>query len=55
MLANTAEGILSVPELEVYESISKNYSLESARERAMELLKKNALSLGAGEEDIERK
>ncbi len=53
MLANTTEGILSVPELEVYESISKNYSLESARERAMELLKKNALSLGAREEDIE--
>ncbi len=53
MLANTAEGILSVPELEVYESISKNYSLESARKRAMELLKKNALSLGAREEDIE--
>jgi N-methylhydantoinase A/oxoprolinase/acetone carboxylase beta subunit len=53
MLANTTEGILSVPELEVYESISKNYSLESARKRAMELLKKNALSLGAREEDIE--
>ncbi|HZX21637.1 MAG TPA: hydantoinase/oxoprolinase family protein, partial [Clostridia bacterium] len=44
---------LSVPELGVYEKISENYTLGNARQRAVELLKESALSLGAGEDTIE--
>ena len=53
MVADTEQQILSVPELGVYEKISENYTLGNARERAIELLKKSALSLGAEEGTIE--
>lgn len=53
MVADTARGILSVPELEVYEKISRNYTLDLARKRAMELLRESAISLGAKEEELE--
>src|SRR5690606_25042319 len=53
MIADTAKGILSVPELEVYETIDKNYTLDLARKRAMELLKESAISRGAKEEELE--
>lgn len=53
MVADTEQQILSVPELGVYEKISGNYTLGNARERAIELLKKSALSLGAEEGTIE--
>ena len=53
MLADTSQRILSVPELEVYEKISKNYTLNSARKKAIELLKKSSISLGAKEDEIE--
>jgi N-methylhydantoinase A/oxoprolinase/acetone carboxylase beta subunit len=53
MLADTALGILSVPELGIYEKISKSYTLNNAKERAMELLKTSAISMGAEEDNIE--
>lgn len=53
MLADTAQGILSVSELGVYEKISKNYSLEDAEKRARELLRDAVMDMGSKEEDIE--
>ena len=53
MIVDTAKGILSVPELEIYESINKNYTLDKARNRALALVKESALSLGANEDEIE--
>lgn len=53
MIVDTAKGILSVPELEIYENVSKNYSLDLAREKALDLVKKSALSLGAKEDEFE--
>lgn len=53
MLADTAQGILSVPELGVYEKIPKNYSLDEAKQKALSLLKEAALSMGLKKEDIE--
>ncbi len=53
MVADTERQILSVPELGVYEKISENYTLGNARQRAVELLKESALSLGAEENTIE--
>ena len=53
MIVDTAKGILSVPELEIYKSINKNYTLDKARNRALALVKESALSLGANEDEIE--
>ena len=53
MVADTSQQILSVPELGIYEKISGNYTLDNARKRAIELLKKSAISLGAEEDTIE--
>ena len=52
MLADTSKGILSVPELGIYEKISRNYTLDNARDRAIKLLKDNAEAIGANKEDI---
>ncbi|HHV39411.1 MAG TPA: hydantoinase/oxoprolinase family protein [Tepidimicrobium sp.] len=53
MLADTARGILSIPELGIYEKIRRRYDLNSARKRAISLLKEYAISMGTGEDDIE--
>ncbi len=53
MLADTSQGILSVPELGVYEKISRNYDLNIAKKRATQLLKERAISLGATRDEIE--
>lgn len=53
LTADTSRGILSVPELGVYEKITRNFGLDSARERAIELLTEKAISLGASKEEIE--
>lgn len=53
MLVDTAKGILTIPELEIYEKVSKKYTFESAKKRAMELVKESALNLGAEEDQIE--
>ncbi|MEQ2130015.1 hydantoinase/oxoprolinase family protein [Caldanaerobacter subterraneus KAk] len=53
MFVDTSKKILSVPELGLYEKISGNYTLDKAKEKALELVKKSALSLGASIEEIE--
>ncbi len=53
MNADTSQGRLSVPELGIYEKIDSNYTLENARERAIELLIESAISLGGKEDEIE--
>ena len=53
MLADTSEGILSVPEMGIYEKINRKFTINDARERAIELLKERAAALGAEESEIE--
>ena len=53
MLADTSKGILSVPELGIYEKISRNYTLDNAKDRAIKLLKDNAEAIGANKENVE--
>lgn len=53
MLADTALGILSVPELGIYENIPKNYSLEEGKDRARELLSEYIGSMGVDSKNIE--
>ena len=53
MIADTSQGILSVPDLGVYEKIPKSYSLDQAKKRAISLLEEAATSMGLEREDIE--
>lgn len=53
MLVNTSKGILSVPELELFEKIDRTFTIDKARRKAMELIRESALSLGAINEEIE--
>lgn len=53
MLADTAQGILRVSDLGVYEKISKSYTLEDAKERSRELLEGAVKDMGAKDENIE--
>ena len=53
MLVDTSKKTLSVPELGLYEKITGNYTLDKAKEKALELVKKSVLSLGASIEEIE--
>ncbi len=53
MLADTAQGILSVSDLGIYEKISKNYNLDDAKNRAEELLTNSVKSMGTPEDLIE--
>lgn len=51
MLADTSKGILSVPEFGVYEKIPKDYSLDEAKERALELLKEFSITNKMADKD----
>lgn len=53
MHVDTYKKVLSVPELELYEKVSSGFNLKNARERALELVKRSALNMGATEEEIE--
>ena len=53
MIADTVQGILSVPDLGVYEKIPKNYSLDESKKRALSLLEEAAISMGVKKENIE--
>ena len=53
MFVDTSKKTLSVPELGLYEKITGNYTLDKAKEKALELVKKSVLSLGASIEEIE--
>jgi N-methylhydantoinase A/oxoprolinase/acetone carboxylase beta subunit len=47
LLADTASGVLSVPEIGLYKRIDRNFTLDMARQKALELLKQRASILGA--------
>lgn len=53
MLADTSQKILSVSELGVYEKIPSSYTLDQAKERAIELLRSVAISMGMEADTIE--
>lgn len=53
MLANTAQGVLTVPEFGVYEKIPSHYSLNDAKKRAIELLKDFAFANGLDDREVE--
>lgn len=53
LLADTAQKILTVSDLGIYEKISSDYSLEDAKKRARELLEDAVRSMGAEEDSIE--
>lgn len=53
LMADTAQGYLTVPELGIMEKIGRNFKLENARKRAVELVKERASALGASSEDVE--
>jgi len=52
LIANTSRGTLSVPELGIYEKINRNYTISSARKRALELLTERAITMGAEKADL---
>lgn len=53
MLADTARGTISVPELGIYEEVRSDYDLADAKKYALELLEKSALEMGADPENLE--
>lgn len=53
LLADTALGKLSVPELGIYEKIPRNYSLQQAKERAVLLVREAALAMGSDKASLE--
>lgn len=50
--ADTERGILSVPEVGIYERINKNYTLTLAENRALEIVREAAIELGADPDNI---
>lgn len=50
--ADTERGILSVPEVGIYEPINKNYNLTLAENRALEIVREAAIELGADPDNI---
>lgn len=53
LTADTVQGVLTVPELGLYEKVGKDYNLEMAKKKAVDLLNEHARKLGATEKDIE--
>lgn len=53
LLADTALGRLSVPELGLFERVGRDYSLENAKEKAMQLAGEAATAMGSDEESLE--
>lgn len=53
MIVDTSQGVASIPEEGIYEKVGKNYTLKSAKKRAIEILKESAQSMGANEDEIE--
>lgn len=53
IFADTAQRTLSVPEMGLYEKVSKGYSLKEAELRALDLLKRQSTLLGAEKGEIQ--
>ncbi len=52
MHADTERGLLSVPEVGLYEPINKNYDLNMAEHRALAIVRDGAIKLGADPDNI---
>lgn len=50
--ADTERGVLSVPEVGIYERINKNYTLALAEKRALAIVREAAIELGADPDNI---
>lgn len=50
---DTSKGRLSVPELGLYEKTRSNFSLNRAKEKALELAKESAKAIGISEDELE--
>lgn len=53
LLADTALRKLSVPELGIYESVSRSFTLQDAKTRAVKLLKEAVVAMGSEDVEIE--
>lgn len=53
MLVDTTRGILSVPELGIYEKVQRDYTLVDAKKRALKLAEESAIAMGAEQETLE--
>lgn len=53
MHVDTYKQFLSIPEVNIYDQVSRSYNLEKAKSYALEVIKNQALSIGEKEEDIE--
>lgn len=53
MHVDTSKKILSVPELNLYEKIKTSFDLNTARKRALELVKVSAKAMGASEDELD--
>ena len=52
MHADTERRILSVPEVDIYERIDKNYNIDIAENRALEIVRDGAIKQGADKDNI---
>jgi len=53
LLADTQQGIVSVPEVDLYESIASDYDLEKAKQLAREILTKEGRQMGEINPEVE--
>lgn len=53
MHADTERGMLSVPEVDIYEAIDQSYDLSMAEKRALDIVKESTASLGGTPDSIE--
>ena len=53
MHVDTSKGIISVPELNIYDKASPNFTLNMAKETAIELVKEEAESMGSSSDNID--
>jgi len=51
--ADTERGVLSVPEMDIYESINKSFDLPLAETRALNIVREGAIQLGAEPDSID--
>lgn len=53
MHVDTSKKTLTVPELELYEKVSSKFTLDMAKEKALDLIKENAKSIGGSSDNID--
>lgn len=53
MHVDTSKKTLSVPELDIYEKVSNRFNLDKAKEKALDLVKEKAISIGTSPHNID--